>query len=53
MGEPSVRMNMMFGASPRSFALLAMPVLMPEDVGVSPVGPLRLVTAVLKVAGMT
>jgi hypothetical protein len=46
-------MNMMFGASPRSFAMLRMPLLIPADVGVSPVGPLRAFTAVLKVVSET
>lgn len=53
LGEPSVTTNMILGASPRSLALLPTPVLMPADVGVRPVGPLRALTAVLKVASAT
>jgi hypothetical protein len=50
LGDPSVMMNMMFGASPRSLAVLAAPVLTARPVGVSPFGALRLLTAVVNVA---
>jgi hypothetical protein len=46
-GEPSVTMNMMFGASGRSPAVLAAPVLTASAVGVSPPGVFRPSTAVL------